>query len=318
MSYRLEPGRPIADSIRRIGAEQTNSILTRFNAKTGEGEAVHEARKAIKRLRALLALIRPAIPGDEYGTLQEHLKTVARSVSALRDAQAMLATFVKLEAHDRALATGPIAAALHKHLQARHDQAGRHIDRAMVTAAKKTVKEVADGFKKLTFEHDGFTPIATALEENYRKARKAMAHAYDDGHDEAFHDWRKLVQRHWRYLQLLILAWPKGIQPHIALARELSEILGEDHDLSVLSALVMTESKHLGAEKAVAAYLGLCKKRQRALRAKAVVVGTRLFAEKPASFARRIRAYWEHAVVEDDDGDNKPARRKKKTVTLPR
>lgn len=295
MTYRLKPGRPVAESVRRIGAQETSGILARFAEKASEGDAVHESRKAIKRLRALLTLIRPAIAADEYRSLQEQLKTVARSVSGLRDAQVMFATVAKLEAHDGVVASGPVAVALQKQLHARHEAAGTHVDGTVITSARKAVKEIATSFKKLTYSADGFAPLALAMKENYRKARQAMAHAFEDGHDELFHEWRKLVQRHWRHLQLVSEAWPKGIQPHIALARDLSEVLGDDHDLFVLVNLVKSEGKTLGGAKAVEAYLAVCRKRQQALREQAATMGARLFAEKPSSFSGRIWVYWENA-----------------------
>lgn len=286
-----------------------SSILSRFTAKASEGDAVHEARKSVKRLRALLTLIRPAIAADEYGTLQDQLKTLARSVSGLRDAQVMLITVTKLEAHDHAVTSGPVAAALHQHLHDRHAAAGHHVDRTVVTSAKKAVKEIADGFKKLTFVAEGFPALALAMQENYRKARHAMSLAYEGSHDEPFHEWRKLVQRHWRQLQLVVEVWPKGIQPHIALARELSETLGDDHDLSVLANLVTEQGGALGGPKQVAAYVALCRKRQRALRDHAAVLGARLFAEKPSSFAGRIRIYWETADKDKVKDKGKEKRR---------
>lgn len=295
MSYRLKPGRRIAESVRLIGASETHNILTRFAGNASEGETVHEARKAIKRLRALLTLIRPAIVANEYSSLQEQLKNVARSVSGLRDAQVMFATVAKLEAHDGGVAAGPIAHALQEQLHARHEAAGNHVESNVIVDAKKSLKDIATGFKKLTYVADGFAPLAQAMRDNYRKAQHVMASAYEIGHDEQFHEWRKRVQRHWRQLQLVTDVWQKGIQPHIVLARDLSEVLGDDHDLSVLVELVTSQGKALGGAKAVAAYLAVCRKRQLELRQEAALMGAQLFAEKPSSFAGRISAYWDIA-----------------------
>jgi hypothetical protein len=57
MSYRLNPREKVSDGARRIGTEQIDRVLAQFSAKTKYGNhAIHEARKAIKRLRALLTL----------------------------------------------------------------------------------------------------------------------------------------------------------------------------------------------------------------------------------------------------------------------
>jgi CHAD domain-containing protein len=300
MSYRLKPGRPLIDSIKEIGAHHITTILSYLGRSASQGDAVHQARKAIKRLRALLALIRPAISPTVYKTTQEHLKSVARSVANLRDAQAMLGTIAKIARNDPVLGASPMAVALSAHLEARRTAHGQKVNRAVGVAARKAMREVRETFAQLTLTDDSFKPIEQSLETNYRAARLAMKHAFDDGQDAAFHEWRKLVQRHWRHLQLLGEVWPKGIQPHITLARHLSEILGDDHDYSVLAALAATEAEALGDADVVDAYVTRCLEHQAALRKEAAIFGARCFAEKPRSFAVRMRIYWDGACLKKE------------------
>jgi hypothetical protein len=160
------------------------------------------------------------------------------------------------------------------------------------------VKKIGEAFKQLTMSDESFQPIARSLENNYRNARRAFSYALKAGEDEAFHEWRKCVQRHWRYLQLLETTWPKGIKPHIALAHDLSETLGEDHDFFVLVTLVEKEAANLGSKKAVKQYAARCREHQQLLRKKATLLGAQCLAEKPRSFATRMTAYWESAGVQ--------------------
>jgi CHAD domain-containing protein len=300
VSYRLKPGRQLIDSIKEIAADHATAILSYLGRSASQGDAVHQARKAIKRLRALLVLIRPAISFTDYKTTQEHLKSVARSVANLRDAQAMLGTIAKIARNDPVLGASPVAAALSMHLEARRAAQGQQVNRTVGTAARKTVRDVRTTFAQLTLTDDSFKPIEQSLEVNYGAARRAMKHAFDVGHDAAFHEWRKLVQRHWRHLQLLEEVWPKGIQPHIALARHVSEILGDDHDFSVLAALATTEAEALGDADVVDAYVTRCLEHQAALRKEAAIFGARCFAEKPRSFAARMRIYWDGACLKKE------------------
>ena len=292
MAYRLKPGRQISHSVRKIGTEQIDRVLAKFSAKNGKGTAVHEARKAMKRLRALLHLIRPAMPKGAFAANEARVKVIARSLSGARDAQAMLETVRKLEGLGGSGNVLPVSAALRAHLQAKCAAAERGLNGSGANQLRKLLKEARGSFAQLSLEQDDFEVVAATLEKDYRKARSAFRRAYRLSEDEAFHEWRKYVQRHWRQLLLVAPSWPKAIRPHIALARNLSEILGEDHDLSVLAGIVQAHADELGTSDAIAAYLSLCRSRQAELRKIAHDLGARLLAEKPGSLARRISSYW--------------------------
>ena len=152
-------------------------------------------------------------------------------------------------------------------------------------------------------EQDEFEAVAATLEKDYRKARRTFRRAYRLSEDEAFHEWRKYVQRHWRQLLLVAPSWPKAIRPHVALARNLSEILGEDHDLSVLGGIVEAQCRMSLARQTTQSrpYLSLCRSRQTELRKIAHDLGARLLAEKPGSLAGRISVYWSTAENFDDE-----------------
>ena len=305
MIYRLKPGQPISGGIKRIAAAQIKLVRAQLTGKASQGTAVHEARKAIKRLRALLTLIRPAIGKAAHAAMQERMRTIARSLSGLRDVQAMLDTIARLEAYNPEVGGGPVAAALRRHLEARGREAGEHLDRTAPSAARKMAAEAKESFARLTLD-DNFDPVAHGLEDNYRKACRAFARAYDRDTGVAFHEWRKLVQRHWRHLQLIAGAAPKRIRPLIRLARDLSATLGNDHDLEVLRDLVKAEGAGLGNRAEVKAYLALCRERQRGLRAEARRCGRRLFAKPAGVFAAQFREHWERAETrarQDQSGD---------------
>lgn len=304
MAYRLKPGRLISQSARDIGIEQIDRVLAGFAAKTGRAAAIHEARKATKRLRALLRLIKPGLPKGAFAESEAQIKQIARVLAGARDAQAMLDTVRKLEGHDVAATVVPVSVAVRAHLQAKCAEAESGLDGAAANRLRRQLKDARASFASLNLEPNGFEIVAATLAADYRRARRAFKHAYRSGMDEAFHDWRKYVQRHWRQLLLVAPSWPKAIRPHIALARTLSEILGDDHDLYVLAGLLKENADALGTHDEVEAYLSLCQTRQAELRRAAHDLGARLLAEKPSSLARRVTTYWETAENFDDEASN--------------
>ncbi len=138
--------------------------------------------------------------------------------------------------------------------------------------------------------------VVDGLEATYRKARKAFRHAYKEPSDEAFHAWRKKVQQHWRHMSLLSRGWPEAMSARASEAKELSRLLGEDHDFAVLLAFAGEQAgKHLepGDLEALAK---LCRTCQDELRAQARPRGERLFAERPEDLKERVHLYWTTAA----------------------
>jgi hypothetical protein len=73
-------------------------------------------------------------------------------------------------------------------------------------------------------------------------------------------------------------------------AHELSDLLGDHHDLTVLSEDLEGRSEINGDE--VVAIQALIEGRQEELLEAAVPIGERLYAESPKTFVTRMHAYW--------------------------
>ena len=73
---------------------------------------------------------------------------------------------------------------------------------------------------------------------------------------------------------------------------ELSENLGNDHDIAVLVALLDALPDDYGTPSDVAHIRELARRRQDELRTAAIRVGATIYAESPKAFARRIARYW--------------------------
>ncbi|MBC8129586.1 MAG: CHAD domain-containing protein, partial [Rhizobiaceae bacterium] len=103
MSYRIDPGAPLDAETRRVFTEQLDKATAELSAPASgpDGdlhEAIHDARKRLKKLRGLLRLVRP---GHErfYRTENERLRDIARTLSAVRDRTALIESLDALEAH---------------------------------------------------------------------------------------------------------------------------------------------------------------------------------------------------------------------------
>jgi hypothetical protein len=163
-------------------------------------------------------------------------------------------------------------------------------------AALARLKRARKLFAGKAIESLELSHLVDGLETTYRKARKAMRKAYAKPSDEAFHAWRKSTQRHWRHMQLLSHAWPEALMARAGEAKELSRLLGEDHDYAVLVAFAEKQGKSAVGARDLAPLVDLCRSRQQELRTLAKLRGERLFAEGAESFKQRIALYWSSAT----------------------
>lgn len=297
MTYRLKLGETIQDGFHRIGAEQIQRAIEELRGQRDAARAVHESRKALKRIRALLRLFRPALGKATFTRENAFFRDTGALLSSARDAEVMLETAIKLEASDPRGAKGATAK-LRAILGAAASRAENGKTRpAAATEAVARLESHAPAFARLTLKSTSFDTVALGLERSVRRAQRCLIAAYDEGTDEAFHDWRKTVQQHWRHMALLSRAWPELTEARLKAARRLSQCLGDDHDLAILrgqievqppSGLTLRDRRDIG--RAIA-------RRQTEIRALAKPAGQQLFADDPRTLARLFETYWDTSAT---------------------
>src|SRR5262245_51916833 len=98
-AYRIDPGEPVPDEVRRVARGRIEHALDELRGRSDSTreEAVHEARKDMKKLRALLRLVRGELGERVYSAENACFRDIARELAGVRDADVMLATLTDLE-----------------------------------------------------------------------------------------------------------------------------------------------------------------------------------------------------------------------------
>ena len=67
MAYHLESGETVPEGIRRVIREEIESAAGQLAGKgdPNRDEAIHEARKSVKKIRGALRLVRPVAPNPK-------------------------------------------------------------------------------------------------------------------------------------------------------------------------------------------------------------------------------------------------------------
>jgi CHAD domain-containing protein len=246
MPFSIRPDRAFKSEFRKVARRQLRHAIDTLNERPkGLDDAIHQARKRLKRVRSLYRLVSAEVPrfADREN---QRLREIATSLSALRDAAALVETASYLHDHarddDEAEAIGRIVLSL----GARRDQiAAAHPDLEAVvpdtiTALKKAIKALDDLKLKGGHRRHGRV-LARGWDDTIRKARKALAACEGKVSAEAFHTLRKRTQDYRAYHMLLSPLWPAAMAAKYDVASGLIELLGRVYDLELLCDLVETE-----------------------------------------------------------------------------
>lgn len=156
-----------------------------------QNDAIHLARKAIRRMRALLALL-----DDTDFNLQRddlELRRLGKGLSAMRDAHVVVETARQLQKLDPAAGWDAITPALVM-------RRTRILQRALVSdpefsRRRRVAEQVMLHMESQPWEHLQRAGVRAALARSERRVGKAAERAARDGDAEAVHRWRRRVRR---------------------------------------------------------------------------------------------------------------------------
>jgi CHAD domain-containing protein len=303
MAYRLNSGEAAPAGIRRIAVEELESAARGLRDPGADrDEAIHEARKTIKKVRALIRLARADL-GAVGRAENRRLRSAARKISALRDAGAMLEFVDSLVGQASRHAGAPqarkpaprnaaldprVIEGIRRGLRARKQETDAQ---SLITQVAAVLEKAAKQAPSWPLEANGFQNLSPGLRRIYRDGRRAMARAATDPADANFHEWRKRAKDHWYHVRLLAGVLKK-IEPRAQALETLSELLGDHQNLVVLRAQILADRRSYGRKADVDAFLKLLDERQAALRQAALASGRRLYRQKPRKFVQGIESLW--------------------------
>ncbi|MEM9955115.1 MAG: CHAD domain-containing protein [Chloroflexota bacterium] len=296
MAYQWELGEDIETGIHRIITEQINHALSQLKDDTNDrDEAVHEARKSFKKIRAVLRLVRDEVGEDYYQEKNIFYRDLGRELSPLRDAYMMVEVMDNLikELDDKTLKK--TAKSLRKQLIADY----KEIQQAFwasgqaVSNVIEALETESPNVEEIPISHDSFKAFKKGLRRVYKRGQDRMTIAYDNvPSPEGFHDWRKRVKYLWYHMRLLEPVYPAHFTALIAQLDELADLLGVAHDMAVLydylEALPETDD---GNERLLLAYLD---HKRGELEISAQPFGEAIFADDPKTFAKQIKKWWKN------------------------
>ncbi|WP_288425326.1 CHAD domain-containing protein [uncultured Agrobacterium sp.] len=301
MSFRLDPARGFVEEVKRAGLELIDGAIALLKDQpNGTHEAVHDARKKFKRIRALYRFLQKEAP-DFRAQENVRFRDIARSLSAARDAAALVETITYLEGFSQTEAERDALASVHRTLSERRD-AATHDEGDLPQRIKDAIADCEEGRQALidlSMPH-GRKTARRMIEKTWTKQRRKALHALclcqSEAHDEHFHELRKSGQVYWMHLALLRNIWPSAMRAKKVQAKHLVKLLGHEHDLSVLAAFADREPERFSGAETLALLLNAIIDRQQALREESLAQAEHVFAETAHGESEIVGLLWKHAA----------------------
>lgn len=316
MGFALDPAkdRPLASALRAALLDQVEDAARELRKGPKEGrangagrvhapgpldeeagiEAVHQTRKALKRARAMLRLLRRALGLGRVRTEARALGGIARQLSAARDAHILQLALTRLldkseevqvtEAIRRGLLTqsGPVLALA---------ESTRDKVLGELRAARERLKRLRPRGSIGKALRSGLRRMLRRLQAAHAATRKAPT-------AENFHALRRRSKDLYYVARLLEELSPDFLAPRLDELGRIGEALGAAHDLTVLLRRLKAQPSEWGGEAVAGLLEPLIERERQRLLAQAEPLCERLVTVRPRRFARaavtQLRTIWKH------------------------
>ncbi len=300
MSFRLDPtGSPRGEVMTAMLDQIVKTGELLVSAFDDPHKGLHESRKRIKRIRALLALMRKADRGFCQAE-DRRWRDTSRLLSGPREASALVETV------DRFIAEFPEANRTGEldEIRAAFDRQKQSVGsdpemlRPAIGAAILSCAEAGQavrGWRLPDSPREAARVFASGVKRSWKDAEAAAALAARRGRADDFHDLRKAVKRHSAHLAYLRAIWPGDAGARRKQIDRLADRLGELNDIAVMSGLVEDGGVSIPDPLRLTFFRELLDEKRRALEAETVDLADELFGDRPDKLRRHFRDALEDA-----------------------
>ncbi len=289
MGYKLKRKEELGEGVSRVAGEQVDKIEALLSKKEAlrEAERIHKARKAVKKVRALLRVVRVGLGTRSYQDENRRYRAIARQASPWRDAKTLSEAVKKLQKrYDESVYAGCFNSAT-RYLQERQRHAlgeGEQTRRQMLVLAKRAKTRIS----QWPLDKLKWSDLLAGLKRTYKRNRRALARVQTTPTNAHLHEWRKRAKDLRYQLRLLRNAGPEVIKDWAGGLKTLTHYLGDDHDFAMLADVLQEKSV---PEQTREIITSLIRTRRTQLQRVALDLGCRLYVERPRAFAKRIARY---------------------------
>ena len=286
----------LEESLKEVILGRISFITDQFRDQEDRHRLIHDIRRSINRVRAVLRLIRDEIGYSHYFRENRFYRDLARRMAPVRDSYVLFQTLNSLEARHTDLLPANDLTYLKERLTFRIEE------------DLTNFQGTSGGFESILLElsiagerthqycqiRDGFNSVSKGLERVYKKGRKHQSAVRNQFNMDLFHEYRKNTKYLQFQTELIQPIFPKIIRAYSGTLAKHSELLGHIRDYDRLDLYIRNEiPEEIQTEKGRRLLEEIGKHREELIE-KVCLKPQLIYAEKPKEFLNRIKIYWNH------------------------
>jgi len=229
--------------LRRKALDTADSLVATLDGVAkGEANAIHDARRRLKELRALALLLRLG------KTERRFFRDAGRMLSVVRDNKAVVEAFDRLRERFASEWKPRQYQKIQRALKAR---LGTTISEPSLDDLRRALDIERGRIAAWPVDEMQRDALVNALGTSYRRARRGMRRAFEDRSAKAMHRWRRRVKMHWYNAQFLTDVNVIPSDPGLETLRQLQRTLGQYHDLVLVDEVCEKSPELLGSARYV-------------------------------------------------------------------
>ncbi|WP_027859457.1 CHAD domain-containing protein [Marinobacterium jannaschii] len=218
-----------AENLRAAFRREIRDLKRLLRGPAAEEDLVHQVRVSGKRFRAMLYLLRPALGGRCYRTELKRVRAVMRQLGATRDRDVRISTL-------GSLLLGQAEPGLITRLTDGLRQSAQPLITVpapgRITMQAKPLLSLKKRSRLWKIKALRVNLLRRQLQQQYRRGRRLWKRLQKGQDESLLHDWRTEAKGF--YLQLNCLLDGRERKGYRARLKQLSEVLGQLHDLHML------------------------------------------------------------------------------------
>lgn len=294
MSYRINFQADIQTDVIRIISEQIHHTYQKINdPDMNFDDKVHDARKHLKKIRALLRLIRYDIGKANYRSENTFYRDIGRKMSDMREARVNISTMATIEKEytdeDNKIFMFLVKKRLDQHYENLKQQ---FISNQVFDQVTEKMEEGKQRLPNLHLTNNDFKVFRGGVKKVYKDGQSSLDMAQHEPIPENVHEWRKQVKYLWYQVRLIRSLWKPVLKGYEKSLDKLSDYLGDEHDFSVLRQWI---NDQLGVEMKddIKKFNKYIEKKRQKLQQKAWPVGEMIYSDSPKAFVQRLEQCWQ-------------------------
>jgi len=284
----------INKNIHRILLDQFHSIIMQSEKSQEEvHKSIHESRKSMKRIRAVLRMIMDEIGYSSYYRENAFYRDLSRKLSEIRNFEVLSGSIRNLKEDLSNTMPPDVFELLEEALEKQRNMVtGGQAGLSQLLKEMARMIEIArDRIYDFPIRHDDFRAFEGGLIRMYRQGKRYLRDAKKNPSPTQVHDLRKRLKYFWYQVEILQPIFPGPMKAYASTLELIAENLGVYHDLQVLQEFI-NETDIISDLKINETLHEACLARQSMILYNTWPLADIAYSEKPAAMVNRLASYW--------------------------